>query len=868
MKQRLLLVLAFVSLLGSCAKDETESAQKMGEFSLALTSDVSIETRASSLPSVSDFKVQILSVSDGAVLKEWDKYSSMPSTVKFAVGSYIIKAFHGDSTLSAFDMPTFAGQTRFSVAYQDQKNVAIKCTHNQVLASVVYADGFMKYYKDWNVEVSTSDNTALTFKKDESKVGFFPVAPLKAKVTVTRSDDKRLEAVMPAIKDVKAAQHYTINVDVKDGAGGATFNIVEAETNNIVKSVEVPFTAAAALAPYYVAKGFSLEDETSVSLTENKEGFASSMIIKAGGKVKSCIVDVVSPYLISKGIPVKFDLSTTSDNAELKGKLEAIGLKWSPKMKGCTMAEIDFTEFSKNLPADISSSAVHSLTFTTTDDIDGVSPAQKVSFVVKNPTIKINNVVSVTDNDPEQPQSVDAVLNISVVDGLYEEITSVEYKNGLTWVATDKFNISETEGDHNITVNGLPLNQTSYTLRLVHTSKFDTKRYSNEVIAEVIAPEFKIELMSVTDRVAELRVTCTKGDVDFNKLKIDVRNQGIWETENIVLTFDEATNSAVCTLEGLTPSEKYRVRSIYDGRYASVNESLFTTNIFSFESWSSSVINDVQKGSSIWKSVQIWKNGIFGWSKSGKPTESYVTEKTSVDIDNITDNIWTLTSQKTADNSFSNKNSWWIVPSAKKISDANNSGSAVSICSVVWDNDGIEASGAKSPLTVTIPKDPTTPWFKTSPETSEGPQVVPAFDNANMSSGKLFIGEFNGDTPNEKGIKLRSKPLSISFDYRFERCKDDKGVAEIIIYNDDNGAVEIGRGTFDFVENISSWTNKKLGISYDPGKSNLKATRMTVKFMSSKDESLIKSNQYYNVDETNCVAIGNVLDIDELKLNY
>lgn len=855
MKQRLLLVLAFVGLLGSCAKDETESAQKMGEFSLALTSDVSIETRASSLPSVSDFKVQILSVSNGAVLKEWDKYSSMPSTVKFAVGSYIIKAFHGDSTLSAFDMPTFSGQTRFSVAYQDQKNVAIKCTHNQVLASVVYADGFMKYYKDWNVEVSTSDNTALTFKKDESKVGFFPVAPLKAKVTVTRSDDKRLEAVMPVIKDVKAAQHYTINVDVKDGAGGATFNIVEAETNNIVKSVEVPFTAAAALAPYYVAKGFSLEDETSVALTENKEGFASSMIIKAGGKVKSCIVDVVSPYLISKGIPVKFDLSTTSDNAELKGKLEAIGLKWSPKMKGSTMAEIDFTEFSKNLPADISSSAVHSLTFTTTDDIDGVSPAQKVNFVVKNPTIKINNVVSVTDNDPDQPQSVDAVLNMSVVDGLYEEITSVEYKSGLTWVATDKFNISETEGDHNITVNGLPLNQTSYTLRLVHTSKFDTKRYSNEVIAEAVAPEFKIELMSTTDRTAELKVTCVKGEVDFNKLKIDVRNQGLWETENIVLTFDEATNSAVCTLEGLTPSEKYRVRSIYDGRYASTNESLFTTKIFSFESWSSSVISDVQRGGlTQWK--QKYRKGFL--SKVESTEGFYGPTMVNINIENPSDNIWSTVNDKTARDYFTPKNSWCIVPSVSKTDGV--SGSAVSVKSVIWDNGGVVIPNGSAPT-------PPDPGIFGGTERREGVAPTPDLSQAMRSSGELFIGQYActhnaeavSETRNETGIRLRSKPMSLNGSYRFEQYGTDVayGVVEIM-----SGSEVIGKGEITFDKSISEWSDFSIKITYT---NSSPATNMRVKFMSSKDANNIQIN---TTDNVNCVAIGNILDLDELKLNY
>ncbi len=857
----LLLCLSAGLLAFSCVKDDTQTQGLEGEFSLALSADENVIATKSGGPDLADFAVWIENTK-GQELKRWDSYADVPATIRFAVGNYVVKASYGDSTKSGFELPAFFGKQSVAVAYGDSKSVPVVCTYSKTLVSVEPKEGFANYYKDFSTEVSTTSTTPTVFVKGETRPGYFANGKLKAKVKVTRQDDSKFDASMPEIEQTLSAEHYTLTLDVNDGAGAIVFTLIETATNEVVVEKIIPLEAASNAPPYFVAEGFDLEHPVVTSPESYEKEL--SLLVKARGGIKSCLVTVSSGHLIGKGVPATFDLAATSGNAALQSALEAVGLVWSPGMLGSTMAEIDFSGVIEQLPALAAKPGEHTLTITVEDTYGRKTAALPLKMIILQPHPEIKNITRVADNIGGTAVEID--LTASLENGRWADLIGVRYQQGFTWVNVPAGNWSLTEDVDDptlatIQITGLVNTQTEFPLRLVHKTPapLSIERQSETVVGDLNAPVFHTTFLSSTLNTVRLEVEQVSGTETFNpaSMSIVVRNQGSWEAiDKIQESFDPGERKVVYRIEGLTPSEKYRMRSRYDGRYDAETEAIFQTAGFSFEGWGSPTTVSLQKGPRLGT-----KSRNVNILNQDKTTTTYSTVSTSVIVQGLNDTYWCTTGAKTALSTFTNKNSWYVAPSTAQVSGT--SGYGVRLSSVAWDNAG-------PALADVLPADPPKPgYLGTNTTTATLADATPPSVRY-KAPGKLYLGTYsyvhNGagglssETVNDTGLPLRSKPTALNFQYRFTPYGSEPGYALILLL--DASGNEVGRGELSITDEQLEWKDQTVVINYS---SQNKVARMKILFSTVKNEGNIPLNTN---DRENCVAVGSMLDIDEVSLVY
>lgn len=871
---RFLLCISVASLVLACARqDEIDSLTEQGTFSLSLSADpTEIPTRADakSLPEVKDFAVWVENTK-GKELKRWDKYADMPSSVKFAVGTYVVKAAYGDSTACGFERPAFAGSKKITVARGDQLQVSLACGYSKTLVSVEPKEGFKNYYKDYTVEVATTTPAKpIVFVKSETRPAFLAKGKLTAKVKITRENDTHFEATMPAIDKTLSAEHYKLVLDVDKGIGGILFQVVETATNDVVLEKIVPLEAAAAGPPYFVTTGFDLSQP--VITTPESYDKEVRLLIKARGYVKRCAVSVTSAHLISKGVPASFDLASTSLNVDLQNVLRGVGMQWSDNMQGSTLAEVNLSDVIKQLPAASNKPVEHVLRFTLEDSYGRLAEVLPLKIVVTQPVAEIKNITRVEESADRSNVEID--LTATLENGRYADLTGILYQKGFDWVSIPVGpNCVVTPSQQNpaeatIKIKGLPADQTQFPLRLVHVtpSPFNTQRISEPVTGYLNAPTFYTDLVNHTDTEAVLEVSSDQA-FDASRLAMMVRNQGAWEADGTVTAY--VTNGAgpypfkaTVKVTGLTPSEQYRMRGVVDARYNAITEAIFQTGGFQLDSWASSQHANVQKGGRLgWKKTE-WKLG-----SGGKETSGYDTENVTVVVDEPSDGYWASVNRKTAAAGFSPWNSWYVVASTLMLTDGS-SGNAARLRSVVWDNRGPAVPDA---MPASFPSEPDWAWSDPNINRSTRAEVTPPdLSQCFRSAGRIFLGTYScvhsssGAAPSEgyaeNGLRLRSKPVALTFKHRFKPYGSDMGQVKIVLYGENDNPVAVGQA--DIKAETTEWTAFSVPIVYT---NQLKVVRMTIMFSSSKDETAI---QYNGEDRTNCVATGNMLDIDEVSLVY
>ncbi|MEG1934526.1 MAG: DUF4493 domain-containing protein [Rikenellaceae bacterium] len=887
-----LIALFGIITLTGCVKDEYAN-EPTGEFSLALSADdtaIEAQTKAAAAVDVAQFKVNITTLG-GDLLKSWDKYSDVPEYVRFGKGNYMISSFGGDSTLVGFDAPSYSGASKLSVYSGNRQTVSLVCKLNKMAVSVVVSAGMQAYYSDYSTEVSISPKSALTYIKGEARCGYFPVAPLAAKISLTRKDGSKFEATMPPITLTKAAEHYTINFDVNGGVGSIGVTVTEKLTNDVVLEAVIPAEATASMPPYFVASsGFTILSPT-VPIIESATADVR-MIIKARGYIKNCIIGVKSAYLISKGVPREFNLASTAYNAELAAILKSVGMVWSDNMPSSTMAEIDFSGMLDKLPADIDKNYDHILTIKVEDMYQRQSEVLPLCFSVSQPIIEIDKVSRVAENGP----TVDVDLDCVIANGSFDHLSKIEMLNGFTWQQVDKTKYTKhvdplDKQKATIKITGLDIASSQYTFRLFHKNPaINIERRSDQITAYRVTPKIIMSVLNGTDvngvtrvasqHVAQLEVKLETTDPTFvfdaSKMQLKVRNQGSWENIGRVVSSNPTAKTAIMEVTGLTPSEKYRIRCVYDGRYNSFNEGIFQTDGFHFENWGATqTLSNVQWGGRIgWK-----KTTYYAWG-AGKHFDGYDDyELTTLTADNINDSYWTTNGTKTFSGGFSPYNSWYIAPSILKTGGA--SGSGVELRSVAWDNRGPAVPDGNIGLLV-YPPEPDWAWSADNYNRNTRDQVAPPdFSTAFKSSGKLFLGTYtcnhdpNGNNPNEtyneRGLKIKTRPIGVNFSYKFSSYNGDKACVRAVVYDVNDNIV--GSGELEISSDTPSWSQSSVSVVYT---NQAKADHINIIFSSSIADKLPSSPnanmqgaiKLNTTDRNARIATGNLFSIDDVELKY
>ena len=421
----LLLLTSATWLSPGCSKSEenlSESGDASGEVTLTLKADPGtspVEIVGTSKAGAealrldeADFAVEILNAK-GNVSKHWDRYADMPEKVRLNTGAYTMRARYGSAEKAGFDAPFFQGESPFTVAGQQSRQVTVTCKMAGCMAAVVYGGQIGQDFTDFRTEIASGRSNTVVFGKDEKRPAYFPAGELNIKIYMTDENGKT-RLYTPGPVPAEPQDFITFYVDTKDATGEMTLTIrTETATTDREVTVDLPTFTLPKQAPTTLVSGF---DATTgeLSTVEGVRQDEAKVHLRADGGIAGCTVRVDSHMLIEAGWPEEFDLTAlTPETEEL---LKISGLKWSENLRDATLADIDFADLSsflttEHLAEEPDAPTEHRFTISVTDAFGQRSEERTVSLSVTPP------VFTVAEIGPGDIWATKAEVHITVTAG-------------------------------------------------------------------------------------------------------------------------------------------------------------------------------------------------------------------------------------------------------------------------------------------------------------------------------------------------------------------------------------------------------------------------------------------------------------------
>ncbi|MCH5225693.1 MAG: DUF4493 domain-containing protein [Muribaculaceae bacterium] len=173
------------SLLVGCKSEDVfdKNLDSRGEGQLN-TSSISLDivsealsTRGLETPTADDFTIEVYDQNNPEISLLKSLYKDLPELVSIPVGTYNIKAFYGDSDVTAeFDAPYFFGETQ-DVTIEANKITdiePIECKPANVKVSIIFDESLLEEMSgDSKVVVKVGKSGELTFDADTEEAGYF-----------------------------------------------------------------------------------------------------------------------------------------------------------------------------------------------------------------------------------------------------------------------------------------------------------------------------------------------------------------------------------------------------------------------------------------------------------------------------------------------------------------------------------------------------------------------------------------------------------------------------------------------------------------------------------------------------------------------
>lgn len=818
-----LYVCFFVIGISGCNPEE--EASNLGGLNIDLSADFTITSVTKAQvkskvgePSLADFKIEIFDAKGDQLVRSWDSFADMPSVPLFPAGSYLLKASYGTQHKGAFETPYYEGVAPFSIAKHKNTNISVVCRIANVKMTLEYAEGFKKYFKDWNTKVASTGDS-LSFSKEETRAAYFEPGRIGMMLTLTKQNGTSFAFAPPAIS-TEAGKHYKVNLDVTEGgAGGMNLAISfdqSTEENPILINLDSPSMETA---PYLTPTGFTSGQPVSfVEGTEYKPGSMYALLTARKG-IKSCVVSTSSNELQKMGWPASIDLAAAG--ADLSA-LTALGFTYTA---GDKMAELDFSELISRLPSGSSAPVLYILNIEATDK-DG-QRSQDFSLQLESlmPGFELF-----------QPEDIKAgtnetTLTFELTEGDASKVIPQYLAYG-QWYDCEFVEPVAPTGTQNVYTCKVKM-ATVIDQAQLRLSYNKGSRVSNQVTQKALPLVFEVEIPSenIWSNKVYLTIKSDVAGLDLSKFK--VQRQG----ETGYLTTSVQNNTILVT--GLKPGTTQNLvvsigASIVPISFATENP--IQLNNANFEDWEEEVrIPDVFKGGRIYK-----------WSG----LTQVLTDPEKVTISAKRPIGWATVNSKTVPISGATKNTWCLVPSTFQ-TNGQGSTSAVCVQNTAWTDESIN-----------IPNN--NKEFANPP----GTVVPPKETSLHHSAGKVFLGNYNtnSEAPYEEGIDFTSRPLKIKFDYKYSPTNSD--TEAMLRFSILNGDTKLASQTVHLSAQ-NDWTSYTVTIDYTNQKKV--ATTLKLMFASSSlasddqtEEEAIKTTD--NTSEK--YSVGSALYIDNIELLY
>lgn len=188
------------------------------------------------------------------VVRRYNGAAEIPGSIDLVTGSYIVRAWTGDSVPASWDKRWYKGEENFTISAGETETVNLECRVANVGVTVEYAEGIEEVLNDFTLTVGHQVDT-LMFVGRETRRGYFMMPSFDKNLAYTlkgkQIDGSDFE-YSGIIENAKPATEYALKVDyTKPGTdvGGAMITIIIDE-HEIVMNTNVNLVAPPKITGY------------------------------------------------------------------------------------------------------------------------------------------------------------------------------------------------------------------------------------------------------------------------------------------------------------------------------------------------------------------------------------------------------------------------------------------------------------------------------------------------------------------------------------------------------------------------------------------------------------------------------------------
>ncbi len=838
-------LVASACILGGCAGDDNpwQSSTDGGSLRLSLSADGNIaastradDTKATIIPAAADFGVS-LSRTDGSFNKKWNLLEEFNKEELFPIGEYKIEAFYGDRDVEGFENPWFYASDNVAVTAGDQKNVSLTATLANSMVSIRYTDEFKSNFTSYSAAIRSTGHDYVVFAQNEDRPAYMAPSQIELNLTLTNASGKKV-TLQPAGFRAEARRHYIVKIGVNGASSTGNLTLdVQFEEDVVSETVEVPLgdELFEAPAPSVVAKDFTDGETLSAFESFTPVGNPRYEVYAFGG-LKEVVLKLneSSTYNPPFGKEVQLVNASDMDQANVNASgISVTGLFRNPDKMGI----VELKGFLGKMPI-----GSHTVSLVAKDMLTRVSEPVTLHVIVSAVDIKIEPVANMEYRGTEG----EVYLLTNCAD-IRDKVTFKVTNNEVAAEVLDIEDISSSEA------GGLPykfkykvktpeLQMESSPLWVYYGAVADARAQTR---LKVDFPKYSIDVDPFARKV-KLRVV----PEDPSKLRLITNDLVIISDGKMVNVnrIQKDLETGIINVFDLTESKTYE-----NVEFALSNTSNPRTPISPFTTES---IVDVPNGSfaETHKTLSI-SNLTVGGGFRVSPGNYNVTSS----IDRSEPVGWSSVNAKTCYSGAANINSWFVVPSTFS------ENGYVVIRSVGYNHNGRTPDRSGGAFNTT--------YYCTN---------TPGEAGLDKSIGELFLGSYSYDSNGEHrndGIDFGSRPLTLTFKYRYTPVNNEVAEAYIKVFN--SSGKEISQGIlrleassdikertvildiYDFGEKANT-----IQLGFKSSASTIRTPSIVIPTGSALNEGGGLKNDNRSANDYKAFAKGSELIIDDVRLGY
>lgn len=844
--QKGLLLLAFVPgmVLAGCSDDNPwGGSDDKGGIALNLQSDGRLmrhgtradDTQCPIVPDANAFGIR-LTKSDNSFSKTWSNLEGFNRETEFTIGDYTIEATYGDLNEQGFERPFFKGSNEVHVSPGAVSTVNVTATLANAMVTMRYTDQFLANFSEYSASIQTPNHSEpVLFPKGETRSAFIdPTGDGNVELILTlKNADGKSVNVKPASFKAKPRCNYVITVNVTGNVSkGDAVLSVEFSEDVVTDNIEISLGDELFNSPAPEVRATNFTSGTPVALMEYDELSVSPQfdIYAFGGfkEVNFKVVNADGTYVPSFGS----NINLVGADATTQAQLAEAGVKVSGLFRNPDkMAVVNVKEFLGNLPAG-----------TYTIQVEAVDALGRISTPEASEPVELTANVARTEY---------TIVSSGAIDYMSKELSVVVNTNSEQLKNRIKFRVGNVDATVKSVTSGgaAPApKRTRADLPYTYTYVLEVPAsMSEQVSVESIYGKLKATVaVAVNGPVYDVNVDAF---AKFAVFSIETEDAAMKEyltgnldvyNGNAVVTpgnITRDTANGFITVKGLTSATTVNSFKLkIDGKFEKAVPQFTTETETAVPNGDFS-----QNGEHIYFK-DIKTGGTFG----ALNYQWYTT------IDRYAPAGWATLNAKTAYSASDPLNTWFVEPSTYL-----DNGVCV-VRTVGYHHNG------------TLPS-------KDSSQIYSGK----APGNLEISEGVLFLGSysFDGTEHRENGVAFSSRPISMTFDYKYIPISGHQAQADLIVLDNENNVIA---SKTEYLSACADMQTRTLSIvNYPFGK---KASKLYVRFRSMRDDnepalnipsgSALKISGYNGLtndiptNEYKALAVGSVLTLDNVKVSY